>query len=296
MSNTDVKKAKKPSRRNRTRAGEIWHRLKRNKGAVAGLVIICILLLVIIYSLLFISFEDIMVTNSKERLVAPCLKHPFGTDDMGRDLFVRVLYGTRYSLTIGIVAIAIALVIGVLLGGISGFYGGRTDNLIMRIMDIISTIPGVLLSMVIVIVFGQSLRNLILAVAIPTINNFVRITRASVLTIRNQEYVEAARAIGMPTLRIIITEVLPNGLSPIIVMATTMIGSAITVAAQLSFLGFGIPLPTPEWGALVSGGRSLMRLAPYLSTIPGIFIMCTVLAFNLMGDGLRDALDPKLKR
>ena len=296
MSNIDEKKTNKPSRRNRTRLGEIWHRLKRNKGAVVGLGIICILLLVIIYSLLFISFEDIMVTNANEMLMAPCLKHPFGTDDMGRDLFVRVLYGTRYSLTIGVVSVTIALIIGVLLGGISGYYGGRVDNLIMRIMDIISTIPGVLLSMVIVIVFGQSLRNLILAVSIPTINNFVRITRASVLTIRDQEYVEAARAIGMPTLRIIITEVLPNGLSPIIVMATTMIGSAITVAAQLSFLGFGIPLPTPEWGALVSGGRNLMRMAPYLCTIPGIFIMCTVLAFNLMGDGLRDALDPKLKR
>lgn len=296
MSSIDVKKPKTSSRHKRTRAGEIWHRLKRNKGAVVGLVIICILLLVIIYSLLFISFNDIMVTNANEVLVAPCLAHPFGTDDMGRDLFVRVLYGTRYSLTIGLISITIALVIGVLLGGIAGYYGGQVDNLIMRFMDIISTIPGVLLSMVIVIVFGQNLRNIILAVAIPTINNFVRITRASVLTIRGQEYVEAARAIGMPTLRIIITEVLPNGLSPIIVMATTMIGSAITVAAQLSFLGFGIPLPTPEWGALVSGGRNLIRMAPYLSTIPGIFIMCTVLAFNLMGDGLRDALDPKLKR
>jgi len=296
MSDIDVKKAKKPSKRNRTRAGEIWHRLKRNKGAVVGLGIICILFLVIIYSLLFISFEDIMKTNPNEMLMAPCLKHPFGTDDMGRDLFVRVLYGTRYSLTIGIVAVSIALVIGVLLGGIAGYYGGQVDNLIMRVMDILSTIPGVLLSMVIVIVCGQNLQNLILAVAIPTINNFVRITRASVLTIRGQEYVEAARAIGMPTLKIIITEVLPNGLSPIIVMATTMIGSAITVAAQLSFLGFGIPLPTPEWGALVSAGRNLMRMAPYLSTIPGIFIMCTVLSFNLMGDGLRDALDPKLKR
>lgn len=280
----------------RSHAGEIWHRIKRNKGAMVGLIFIAILLLIIVYSLFFIRYEQIMATNPELRLATPSLAHPFGTDDMGRDLFLRVLYGTRYSLVIGVVAVAISLVIGVALGSIAGYYGGQVENLIMRAVDIISSIPGMLLGMVIVTVLGQGLRNLIIAVSITSIFSFTRITRASVLTVRGQEYVEAARAIGMPNARIIFTEVVPNGLSPIIVTTTSMIGTVITVAASLSFLGFGIPLPTPEWGALVSAGRNVIRSAPHLTYFPGLFIMATVLAFNLMGDGLRDALDPKLKR
>ncbi len=279
----------------RSRAEEIWHSIRRNKGAMLGLIFLCILILIIIYSLLFISFEDIMSMDN-ESMLPPSSEHPFGTDDMGRDMFKRVLYGTRYSLVIGVVAVAAAMIIGVIVGAIAGYFGGKVDNLLMRANDIISSIPSILLGMVIVTVLGQSLRNLIIAVAVPSICVFARITRASVLTVRGQEYVEAAKAIGMSNLRIIFSEVVPNGLSPIIVTATTMIGNAITVAASLSFLGFGVPLPTPEWGALVSGGRSLIKIAPYLSTFPGLFIMATVLAFNIMGDGLRDALDPKLKR
>jgi len=289
MSKTNVTKK-------RSKAGEIWHSVKRNKGAVFSMIILGILVCIVIYSSIFISFEDIMKTDSSQRLVKPCAEHLFGTDEMGRDNFIRVLYGARYSLVIGVVAVATAMIVGVAIGAVAGYYGGQVDNLLMRANDIISSIPSMLLGMVIVTILGQSLRNLIIAVAVPSICVFARITRASVLTIRGQEYVEAAKAIGMPSWRIIFTEVVPNGLSPIIVTATTMIGNSITVAASLSFLGFGVPLPTPEWGALVSGGRALIKIAPYLSTAPGVFIMVTVLAFNILGDGLRDALDPKLKR
>ena len=280
----------------RSRFEEIWHSIKRNKGAIVSMCILGVLILIVIYSMIFISFEDIMRTDDAAILVKPCKEYPFGTDDMGRDNFLRVLYGTRYSLVIGVVAVALALIVGVAIGAVAGYFGGRVDNLLMRANDIISSIPSMLLGMVIVTILGQSLTNLIIAVAVPTVCVFARITRASVLTVRGQEYVEAAKAIGMPNWRIIFSEVVPNGLSPIIVTATTMIGNSITVAASLSFLGFGVPLPTPEWGALISGGRSLIKIAPYLSTAPGVFIMITVLAFNILGDGLRDALDPKLKR
>ena len=280
----------------RSRFGEIMHSLKRNKGAMISLCFILLLVLVMIYSFIFIDFKDIMATNSAERLLRPSLQHPFGTDEMGRDLFIRVIYGTRYSLAIGVGAVAFALIVGVILGALAGFYGGIVETIIMRANDILSAIPGLLLGMVIVCVIGQSLPNLLLAVAITAIPGFVRITRASVLTVRGQEYIEAARSIGMSNLRIIFTQVIPNGLSPIIVNTTSMMGTVIIVAAQLSFLGFGIPVPTPEWGALVSLGRNVIRTAPYLTLFPGLFIMLTVLAFNIVGDGLRDALDPKLKR
>jgi len=280
----------------RSRPSELWHSIKRNKGAVIGLVFIAVLLLVTLFSLIFISYDQV-IASSKLTLAMPSLAHPFGTDELGRDLFLRVIYGTRYSLVIGIGSVAIALCIGMVFGAVAGYYGGRTvDTLIMRASDILLSIPGLLLGMVIVTVLTPSLTSLMIAVSIPAIPNLVRITRASVLTQANQEYVEASRAIGMPDIRIIFTHVLPNGLSPVIVMTTSLIGITITVAAQLSFLGFGIPLPTPEWGALVSTGRSVIRMAPHLTYFPGLFIMATVLVFNIIGDGLRDALDPKLKR
>jgi len=291
---TDIPVSKQYAKRGRT--AEIWHSIKRNKGAVAGLVFIIILILMTVYSLLFISYDQV-IASSMQSLAKPSFVHPFGTDELGRDLFLRVIYGTRYSLVIGIGSVFIALCIGMVFGAIAGFYGGRAvDTLIMRISDILLSIPGLLLGMVIVTVLTPSLTSLIIAVSIPAVPNLVRITRASVLTQSSQEYVEASRAIGMSDLRIIFTQVVPNGLSPIIVMTTSLIGVTIIVAAQLSFLGFGIPMPTPEWGALVSTGRGVIRVAPLLTFFPGLFIMVTVLAFNIIGDGLRDALDPKLKR
>ncbi|NLY39260.1 MAG: ABC transporter permease [Firmicutes bacterium] len=286
------------SRKYAKRSGlaEIWYRLKTNKGAIAGFTIIVIILLITLYSILFIDFEEVTAMNAANRLQPPSLEHPFGTDDMGRDLFLRTLYGSRYSLLIGVGGVSISLIIGLILGSVAGYFGGLVDDLIMRFSDILASVPVFLMGMVIVTVLGQSLQNLIIAVGVTAIPEFTRITRSSVLVVRNQEFVEAANAIGMSNLAIIFTQVVPNGLSPIIVTVTSRIGAAIIEAAALSFLGFGIPVPHPEWGLLVSEGRNYIRTAPNLTYFPGLFIMITVFAFNILGDGLRDALDPKLKK
>ena len=283
--------------KNRSRFGEICHRLSKNKGAMIGLGLIIVLILVSVYCAFFVDYiNKIMKIDMVNRFKAPGAKFFFGTDDMGRDLFRRVLYGARYSLIIGVGAVCISTVVGIVCGALAGYYGGLVDDIIMRISDILASIPAILLGMCIMTVLGQSLFNLVIAVGIPGIPAFIRITRSSVMTVRNQEYVEAARAIGMSDLRLIFTQVIPNGLSPIIVTVTTRLGSAINEGASLSFLGFGVPVPKPEWGALISAGRSYVTSYPWLTIIPGLFILVTVLSFNLLGDGLRDALDPKLKK
>ena len=279
----------------RSQMGDILHRIRKNKGALVGLIIIGVLFLTFFASL-FISFESVTETNASLRFTHPSLKYPFGADHMGRNAFLRVIYGTRYSIAIGFGVVSLALIIGVTLGAIAGYFGGTVENLIMRFSDILASIPGILLSMVIVSVLGQSLQNLIFAVGITSVPSFIRITRATVLTVRDQEFVEAARAIGISHFRIIFTQVLPNSLSPIIVTFTASMGMAIIIAASLSFMGFGVPVPHPEWGAMISTGRDYVRSDPYLMLFPGLAIMIIVLAFNLLGDGLRDALHPKLKR
>ena len=281
--------------RKRNRFCEIFYNMRKNKGAMVGLTIFAVVFLMFIVSL-FISNDAIFGRNSQIRLTAPNWPHLFGTDSMGRDAFVRVIFGTRYTMAIGFGGSAISAIIGVTLGAVAGYFGNRTENLIMRMTDTLASIPGMLLGMVIVTVLGQSLINLIIAVGIAGIPTYIRTTRASVLTVRNQEYIEASKAVGFTNLSIIFRQALPNALSPIIVAFTINFGVTIIVAASLSFIGFGIPVPNPEWGAMVSMGRVYMLNAPWLTTFPGIFIMLTVLAFNLLGDGLRDALDPKLKR
>jgi len=294
---SSTKSAELVSRRYRkkSRIGEILHHMRNNKGAMAGLITLGVMILMAIGSLA-ISWDAITLANMQNVSSAPSWQNPFGTDRMGRDLFLRVLYGSRYSLMIGFGAVAIAALFGITLGSFAGFFGGKTDHIIMRFSDTISSIPGILLGMVIMIVLGINIYNLLIAVGVGSIPAFLRITRASILSVRNHEFVEAARAIGLSNFRILFTQVLPNGLSPIIVTTTTSLGQAIIIASSLSFLGFGVQVPTPEWGALIAAGRDLMRTAPWLMTFPGIFIVITVLAFNLLGDGLRDALDPKLKK
>ena len=269
--------------------------MSKNKGAMAGLALTFILFLTFIVSL-FMSFDSVTATNVFHRFTPPSAEYPFGTDNLGRNLFLRTIFGTRYSIAVAFGANALAAFFGVFLGSIAGFFGKLADEIIMRFSDILASIPGLLLGMVIVVVLGNSLTNLIIAVGVAAIPIFLRITRASILTVRNQEFVEAAKSIGLSNFRIIFTQVLPNGLAPIIVTFTLGLGMSIMVGASLSFLGFGVPVPTPEWGALISGGREYVHAAPWLMIFPGIFIMITVLAFNLLGDGLRDALDPKLKR
>lgn len=281
--------------RKRSHMGEIVHHLKQNKGAVVGFFILVFMVL-LFFASLFITWEAITEMNPRERFIRPNFQRLFGTDNFGRDVFLRVVFGTRYTLAIAIGSVTLAAIFGVTSGCFAGFYGGKIDDIIMRCSDILASIPGMLLGMVIVTVLGQSLENLIIAVGVQSIPVYLRMTRASILTVRNHEFVEAAKSIGLSNFRIIFTQVLPNGLAPVIVTITASLGVCIIVAASLSYLGFGVPVPHPEWGAMISDANEFARHSAYLMTFPGVFIMLVVLAFNLLGDGLRDALDPKLKK
>lgn len=276
---------------------ETWRRLIKNKGAVIGMIFLALLVLAALLSPYIFDYDtQVIGMNMPERLQPPSSAHWFGTDEVGRDLFARVIYGARYSLVIGVGSVLIGLVVGTILGSLAGFYGGVMDSVIMRGVDIFYSIPNIMTAVVIVSVLGRSTVNLMIALAFSCASSFSRIVRASVMTIRNQEYVESSYSMGLPTWKIILKHILPNCLSPIIVQLTLLIGTTIISASSLSFLGIGVPAPAPEWGALLSAGRGHIRNASYMCVIPGLAIMFTVLALNLLGDGLRDALDPKLKK
>lgn len=275
---------------------EFWRRYKQNPGAVLGLIVVILLVIAAISSGIVFDYETEIIGNHiVDRLQSPSAEHWFGTDELGRDVFARTMYGARYSLAIGVVAVIVSLVAGVTLGAVAGFVGGAVENLIMRIMDIFAAIPSILMAMAIVSALGQSAIILMIAVGVTSVPSFATITRAAVLQVRNNDFVEAARAIGMPNWKIVIKHILPNSLAPILVQATLRIGNAIISASGLSFLGLGIPLPAPEWGGMLSNGRKYIRDYPYMTIFPGLAILITVIAFNLIGDGVRDALDPKLK-
>lgn len=281
--------------RERSKAEEIWRQFRRNKGAMIGVGYLLLLFIVALTIELWLPKEKVIGINVMEQLSPPSWKHLFGTDEMGRDLFWRVVYASRYSLAIGFSAVMIATLIGIPLGAVAGYYGGRLENLIMRVTDIFSAIPSVMMAIVIVAILGTGVPNLLLAIGVTAVPGFVRIARASVLTIKNEEYVEAARALGKRNAYIIGAHILPNCLSPIIVQITLRVASAIISASSLSYLGLGIKPPMPEWGALLNAGQAYIRNQSYITIFPGLAIMLTVLAFNLVGDGLRDAMDPKLK-
>ncbi len=248
-----------------------------------------------------LSPHDPLAQNLDRRLQAPSRPHLMGTDDFGRDILSRVMYGARISLTVGFIAVGIAVAGGLVLGLVAGFYtagrwGRLIDNAIMRTSDIMLAFPTVLLAIAIVTAFGPGLRNAMLAIAIIYIPRFVRIVRASVLVEKEQMYIEAGRALGLSNGRLLFRHLLPNAMSPVIVQATLGLAEAIIEAAALSFLGLGATPPTPEWGAMLSEGRSYLRLAPWVTFFPGLAIFLVVVSFNLLGDGLRDALDPRLRR
>lgn len=273
---------------------EIMQRLAKNKLAMAGLVIIVLLTLLAVFAPLIAPYD--YITQDYESIyVKPCSAHLLGTDRLGRDIFSRLIYGARQSLRIGVLSVAIAAALGTLMGSIAGFYGGTIDNLLMRFLDIYQSIPGMLLSIALAASLGPGINNAILAIGISTIPAYARIIRASILTVREKEYIEAATAINASDPRIILKHVLPNAISPLIVEITMNIGNSILAAATLSFIGLGAQPPAPEWGAMLCEGRNYMRDYGYLVVYPGVCIMASVLSFNLLGDGLRDALDPRLR-
>ena len=275
---------------------ETWSRMKTNPGAIFGLAVLVLLILMMLYSFIFIPYSKVTAMNTAYRFAPPSAQYIFGNDNMGRDLFIRIIYGSRYSLAVGFGAVAIAFVVGTFFGVVATYYGGVLEEIVMRSSDILASLPALLLGMVIVVLLGNSLSTLLIAVSVAAVPVFIRMARAAVISVKNQEFIEASHAIGMSNFRIIFTQVLPNGLSPLIVLISVRMGIAILDAASLSFIGFGIQAPTPEWGALVSSGRDFVIMAPHIALFPGLFIMITTFACTLLGDGLRDALDPKLKK
>lgn len=280
----------------KSQVADVWRRLCRNKTAVLGLVIVCLLVLTAIFSPIVFDY-DTQVTKADfgNALQAPSAAHPFGTDEMGRDILIRVMYGTSISLSIGVVTVIVALAIGLVLGSAAGYFGGKVDMVIMRIMDVFLAIPGTLLAICIVASLGNSIPNLVIAQAVSAVPTFSRVVRGAVMTVRDAEYIEAARAVGAKDATIIFRDVLPNSLAPIIVQTTLQVASVILSIAGLSFIGLGIPAPTPEWGAMLSSARAYIRDYSYMCLFPGLAIMTTILSLNLLGDGLRDALDPRLR-
>ena len=286
----------------RTLFQETWMRFRRSRTAMFGLGFLAVLVLISIVTLVidFVTKNSVYTMYVVEqdlvnRLKTPNIDHWLGMDEFGRDILMRLLWGARYSLFMSLLSIGMALVLGGALGAIAGYYGGVIDNVIMRIMDILLSMPSMLLALTVVAALGTSTFNVVVAVGVSFIPSFARVLRSSVLQVKQNEYVEAARAIGANDFRIITKFVIPNSLAPIIVQGTLGVANAILTIASLSFVGLGVQAPTPEWGAMLSNARSYMRESWHITVIPGIAIMLAILSLNLMGDGLRDALDPKLK-
>jgi peptide/nickel transport system permease protein len=271
-----------------------WRKLKKNKWAMVSLVIIVLLLLTAIFAP-YLTPYDYAAQNYDNVLKTPSAAHPFGTDNFGRDVFSRILYGSRYTVFIGFGCITIATVIGVTLGLIAAYFS-RLDNVIMRMIDIIIGMPTMTLLMCIIAALGVSITNMIIALCITFIPNFARVTRAQALTIKNQEFIEASIAIGASDGRILWKHILPNSLAPIIIEYSLSTGNLVLLSASLSFIGMGVQPPIPEWGLMISAGRPYLRSAWFLSILPGLAIILLTFVLNYLGDGLRDALDPRLNK
>ena len=280
----------------RSQLSIIWNRLRKNKLAMLGLAILVVMVALAVCAD-WIADYDTNVTgmNMAERLQTPSAKHWFGTDSYGRDVFARIIHGSRLSLSLSIFAMLAAVAIGSIIGAIAGYYGGRVDDVLMRLMDILLAIPPMLMSISIVAALGHSMVNLMIALSLAYIPVFARVIRSSILTVKGQEFIEAAKACGTSNARIILRHIIPNAIGPIIVQATLAMGSTILIISSLSFMGMGIQPPQPEWGTMLYEGRDLIRTSPYLVIFPGIAIALAVLSLNLLGDGLRDALDPRMK-
>ena len=285
----------KRSSRQLTKLKEIWRRFKKNKSAMIGLIILIVILVVAILGPILIPYEKVVKQNAADRLQSPNMEHWFGTDAFGRDYFARIVHAAPTSLFIGLSVSIIGLIAGGAIGITCAYFGGAYDEIMMRFIDILSSIPGTLLSLVVVAVLGPNMRNMIIAMAIARVRADTRISRSAALGTTSNEYVEAAIAGGSSHFRIILKHIVPNIMATLIVTTTLSVAGMILHAAGLSFLGLGVQPPTPEWGSMLNEARQFMRGSSYLMIIPGLAIMLSALSINLIGDGLRDALDPKLK-
>lgn len=275
--------------------GMVWFRFKKNKLAMIGLFLLLFMVIAILAAPLYVDEKAVSAQNIANRFQRPGSSHIFGTDQFGRDLFARIIYGGRISLFAGLAVVFISFIIGCSLGGAAGYFGGLVDMVIMRIVDMLMAIPAMLLSMAVVAALGPGVDKLIIALSIAQIPRFTRVVRASIMSLRNEEFVEAAKCCGTNSARIIYKHILPNGIGPVIVSATLTLGQVIINIASLGFLGIGVSSPTPEWGTILSENKINIRYYPYLGIIPGICIGLSVMAVNFIGDGLRDALDPRTK-
>lgn len=273
---------------------DIIHRFKKNKAAVLGLVIIAVLIICALFPGQ-IAGNNYTEQDLRNRSKPSSSEHILGTDELGRDMFTRIVWGSRTSLSIGLASISLACVLGVAIGCIAGYYGKTVDNIMMRFIDVLMAVPNTLLGISIVAALGNSIGVLVLAIGLGSMPSFARVTRSAVIMVREMEYIEAARATGASDARIIWKYILPNSLAPIIVQVSMGLATSILTISGLSFIGLGVPAPTPEWGSMLSSGRAVIRDYPHIILYPGLAIMFSVFAFNLFGDGLRDALDPRLK-
>ncbi len=295
LNTAEPMESKAPKVKKNSEFYSVSRRLSQNSSAVIGFVVGVLLAFIAIFAPLIAPYPYAKQDLSHTR-AAPSAQHIMGTDELGRDIFSRIVWGSRFSLSVGILAVLLGTAVGMVFGALAGYFGGGVDDIIMRLMDILQSIPGILLAITISVVLGPGIFNTLLALSVGGVPMACRLLRASILGIRHQEYLEAATSINASTARIIFKHVLPNSFSPLLVSSTMSIGNVIMMGAMLSFIGLGVQPPTPEWGSMIAGGRSLIRTCPWMVTFPGIFIMLTVLALNLFGDGLRDALDPKLKK
>lgn len=277
-----------------SRVLEIWDAIRRNKAAMLGLVILLLFILITIFADLIAPYE-LVTTQTRDILQPPSVQHWFGTDDLGRDVFARVIHATRVSLAIGLIATVLSVLVGGILGSIAGYKGGKLDEFLMRLMDALMCIPSTLLALAIVAALGTSMTNLILAITISSVPGVARVIRAVIINIVDEDYITAAISYSENDYRIITRYVLPNAVGPVIVYATMSISATILTAAGLSFIGMGVQPPTPEWGYMISEAQGSMRYASYLIMFPGFALLLASLAFNLLGDGLQDALDPKMR-
>lgn len=271
-----------------------WQRFSKSRVSVAALIVFVLLILSAVFAKV-ISPYDYGEMIMKDRLLTPCAAHWFGTDNLGRDIFSRIMYGGRYSLSLGVLSVCVSPFFGVILGAVSGFFGGWVDNLIMRILDVIQAIPTILIAIIMSSILGSGFLPTIVALAVPSISGFARVLRAQFLKVSQNEFVEAAVSLSVSKVKIMLRHILPNAWAPLIVSATMGVANSVLNASSLSFIGLGIPKNIPEWGAMLSSSRDFMRDFPHMVIIPGLFICITVLALNIVGDGVRDALDPKLK-